>query len=118
MLGPTTARFVTVLPFPLFFDGRLFQAATTNRARSRPASAMIMRFITGFDFDIIRWGNNPPQRDRNGYDTCDVLFGAAHGTGVNLVLADGSAAFVNYSVDPPAFRRASQRDDGQPGGLP
>ena len=41
---------------------------------------------TGWDWDVIRWGNNPPQRDPYQYDTCEVLYGSAHPAGVNAVV--------------------------------
>jgi len=68
----------------------------------------------GWDWDGIRWGNDPPMPDRNGFDQCEVLFGSSHPAGVNFVFADGSVRHVIFSVDRTAFQRACHREDAQP----
>lgn len=70
-------------------------------------------WTAGWDWDGIRWGNDPPMPDRLAYDQCEVLFGSAHPAGINVVMADGSVRIVHYTVDRTVFRRACQRDDGQ-----
>jgi len=69
-------------------------------------------YTSGWDWDIVRWGNDPPMRDRKAGDQCEVLFGSAHPAGINVVLADGSVRIVRYGVDRIVFQRACQRADG------
>jgi prepilin-type N-terminal cleavage/methylation domain-containing protein/prepilin-type processing-associated H-X9-DG protein len=71
-------------------------------------------YASGWDWDIIRWGNDPPQPDRRGFDQCEVLFGGLHPGGVNFALCDGSVRHVSFTVDKTVFQRACMRDDGQP----
>ncbi len=70
-------------------------------------------FTAGWDWDVVRWGNDPPQPDRPGSDICEVLFGAAHTAGANFAFCDGSVRFIRYDVSQNAFRSACIRDDGQ-----
>lgn len=69
---------------------------------------------SGWDWDIVRWGNNPPMPDRRGTDQCEVLFGSLHPAGCNFALADGSVRIISYQVDIVAFQRLCERGDGQP----
>ncbi len=71
-------------------------------------------WTSGWDWDVMRWGNSPPILDRNAGDTCEVRFGAAHPAGAQFVLCDGSVRLVNYTVATLAFQRACHRSDGQP----
>ncbi|MBA2114410.1 DUF1559 domain-containing protein [Bremerella alba] len=72
----------------------------------------------GWEVDIYRRGNSPPDHDRNhpetvlGTDSNSNLFGAAHPSGINTVLVDGSVRFVSYTVDGEMFRRLCVIDDG------
>ncbi|GIW81881.1 MAG: prepilin-type N-terminal cleavage/methylation domain-containing protein [Gemmatales bacterium] len=70
-------------------------------------------WTSGWDWDIIRWGNNPPQPDRNATDQCEVLFGSSHAGGVNFVYADGSVHFLAFSISQPAFYSLCHIRDGQ-----
>lgn len=70
-------------------------------------------FTAGWDWDGIRWGNDPPQKDRKGGDQCEVLFGSAHPAGINVVLADGSVRFVAYTVNKTLFRQVCTRGGGE-----
>lgn len=69
-------------------------------------------YTSGWDWDIVRWGNDPPQKDRNAGDQCEVLFGSSHPAGINVVLADGSVRFVRFTVDRLYFQRLCSRADG------
>lgn len=68
----------------------------------------------GWDWDVIRWGNDPPQKDRFGFDQCEVLYGSAHSVGINVVLADGSVRVISYTVDRTTFQRLCHRNDDNP----
>ncbi len=71
-------------------------------------------FTSGWDWDIIRWGNSPPTIDRNAGDQCEVLFGSAHPVGAQFAMCDGSVRTINYTVNTVAFQRACLRNDGLP----
>lgn len=71
-------------------------------------------FTAGWDWDVIRWGNDPPQQDRNAWDQCEVRFGSAHSAGVNTLFCDGSVRMIRYDVSQSVFSFACRRDDGQP----
>jgi len=72
----------------------------------------------GWEVDIYRRGNSPPDHDRNhpetvlGVDSNSNLFGSAHPSGINVVLVDGSVRFISYTVDGEMFRRLCVIDDG------
>lgn len=68
---------------------------------------------SGWDWDIIRWGNDPPLPDRQGTDQCEVLFGSQHLGGTVFSLCDGSTRFINFDIDRIAFQRACHRMDGE-----
>jgi len=70
-------------------------------------------YASGFDWDIIRWGNNPPRKDVLNNDACKTEFGSAHAGGAYFGYCDGSVQFVNFNIDQTTFRNLSQRDDGQ-----
>jgi prepilin-type N-terminal cleavage/methylation domain-containing protein/prepilin-type processing-associated H-X9-DG protein len=72
-------------------------------------------FTDGWDWDIIRWGNNPPARDFFGPSDCGhFVFGSSHTTGTNMTFADGSVRFVHYGVTQAVFQAACVRNDGTP----
>lgn len=68
---------------------------------------------SGWDWDIIRWGNDPPQFDRNDWDQCEVLFGSQHVAGAYFVLCDGSVRMFAYNIDRAVFSQLCHREDGQ-----
>jgi len=72
-------------------------------------------FTDGWDWDIIRWGNNPPAPDFLGPSDCGhFVFGGSHTAGTNVVFADGSVHFVHYTVSQPVWQAACVRNDGTP----
>ena len=73
---------------------------------------------SGWDWDIVRWGNDPPEPDRRGGDQCEVLFGSAHPGGTQFVFGDGSVHLISYDVDRTMFQRACHRSDGETLALP
>jgi prepilin-type N-terminal cleavage/methylation domain-containing protein/prepilin-type processing-associated H-X9-DG protein len=85
-------------------------------------------FVCGWDWDVIRWGFNPPTPDRHGEWTPD-RFGSSHPGGLNAVFADGSLRHIPFTVqsqrsDPGrglnpneplgVWQRLLIRNDGQP----
>jgi prepilin-type processing-associated H-X9-DG protein len=71
-------------------------------------------FTAGWDWDGVRWGNNPPKKDPNANDACEVLFGSSHPGMANFVFGDGSVRSVRFTVDQVVFQRACVRNDGLP----
>jgi prepilin-type N-terminal cleavage/methylation domain-containing protein/prepilin-type processing-associated H-X9-DG protein len=70
-------------------------------------------FADGWDWDIIRWGNQPPAHDFFGPADCGhFVFGSSHTGGVNTVFADGSVHFVHFSVAQAVWQAACVRNDG------
>ncbi|MEM7453089.1 MAG: DUF1559 domain-containing protein [Planctomycetota bacterium] len=69
-------------------------------------------FASGWDWDIIRYGTEPPCPDRDAID-CESRFGSAHSGGANMLLVDASVHFTNFNVDLEAFQNTCRRDDGQ-----
>jgi prepilin-type N-terminal cleavage/methylation domain-containing protein/prepilin-type processing-associated H-X9-DG protein len=66
----------------------------------------------GWDWDIIRWGFDPPLQATPGlWDP--ARFGSDHAGGMNGVMADGSVQFFGYNIEQEVFRRLSERDDGE-----
>ncbi len=71
-------------------------------------------WTSGWDWDEIRWGSEPPMLDPLGNDICEWRFGSSHPIGANFVFADGSVRHISYQVDPTNFLNACRRNDGQP----
>jgi prepilin-type N-terminal cleavage/methylation domain-containing protein/prepilin-type processing-associated H-X9-DG protein len=63
----------------------------------------------GFDNDISRTTDFPPQQDTPGYGNT-FIFGSPHTGGLNMLHCDGSVEFVSFGVDPNVFRRAGNRN--------
>jgi len=68
-------------------------------------------YTSGWDWDIVRWGDQLPCSDREAY-SADYRFGSAHSGGVNMVFVDGSVHFIRRNVDLDVYKNAIQRDDG------
>jgi prepilin-type N-terminal cleavage/methylation domain-containing protein/prepilin-type processing-associated H-X9-DG protein len=68
---------------------------------------------SGYDWDIIRWGNNPPRKDVKSNNSCKREFGSVHAGGAIFVFCDGSVRMISYQVNQTAFQRVSQRDDAE-----
>lgn len=74
---------------------------------------------SGWDWDIVRWGNEPPIPDRNAsLGGCQVHFGSAHTSGINALMCDGSVQRVSFGVAQLVFERACRYNDGQANSLP
>ena len=55
---------------------------------------------SGWDWDIVRWGNDPPLPDRNaGNDVCERRFGSSHPSGIQAVLCDASVQFISWKIE-------------------
>jgi hypothetical protein len=70
-------------------------------------------YVAGWDWDTIRWGQNPPAKDKKGEWTPD-RFGSSHLAGVNIALADGSVRVIRFSIEASVWKRLCSRNDGQP----
>ena len=68
-------------------------------------------YTSGWDWDIIRWGNQVPVKDKKA-NNCERRFGSAHAGGLNMVFVDGSVHFVSFYVEEQPFRNACHREDG------
>ncbi|MDA1013717.1 MAG: DUF1559 domain-containing protein [Planctomycetota bacterium] len=69
-------------------------------------------YTSGWDWDIVRWGDNPPRQDVANNNGCKREFGSVHDAAL-FVLCDGSVRGIGYSIDRNIFRRACQRNDGE-----
>jgi hypothetical protein len=65
-----------------------------------------------YDWDVIRWGDNPPIPDRRDNSDYSYQFGSSHFAGCLFVLGDGSVRFVHYGVNQATFLAACVRNDG------
>lgn len=63
----------------------------------------------GFDNDISRTTDYPPQQDTRGYRNT-YIFGSAHTSGLNMLYCDGSVQFLTFGSDPAVFKRAGNRN--------
>ncbi|MDA1017726.1 MAG: DUF1559 domain-containing protein [Planctomycetota bacterium] len=71
-------------------------------------------YTSGWDWDIVRWGDRTPRRDVLVRPTnCETDFGSAHTSAAHFLLVDGSVRVVSYDIDLNVFRRACQRNDGE-----
>jgi prepilin-type N-terminal cleavage/methylation domain-containing protein/prepilin-type processing-associated H-X9-DG protein len=81
-------------------------------------------YISGWDFDEVRWGRFQPLQDWNdsspasaytldSFATLRGSFGSAHSGGFNAVLADGSVRSFSYNVASNVFQMLSSRNDGK-----
>ncbi|MBX9677614.1 MAG: DUF1559 domain-containing protein [Gemmataceae bacterium] len=75
-------------------------------------------FVSGWDWDTVRWALNPPRQDKRGVATPE-RFGSAHSNGMNAVFCDGSVRSIVYTIDSsndPArlgvWQRVCIRNDG------
>lgn len=83
-------------------------------------------YTSGWDWDIIRWGDQPPVSDNQKPlvrpdgslanpvppQNCEWRFGSAHNGGTNFVLVDGSVHYIANSIDRQVFQNGCRRDDG------
>ena len=67
----------------------------------------------GYDWDVIRWGNQPPAPDRRDDSFYCYIFGSSHPAGCLFALGDGSVHLIHYGVDPAVFRAVCGRNDKQ-----
>lgn len=68
-------------------------------------------WASGWDWDIIRWGNQPPISDWDA-NNCEQRFGSSHLVGSNFLFVDGSVHFLSNQVDEQGFKAATHRNDG------
>ncbi len=73
-------------------------------------------WTSGWDWDIIRWGNLPPMHDQNAAD-CAQWFGSVHQGGCLFTFGDGSVHTISYSIDQKLFASLSHCSDNEPKGF-
>jgi prepilin-type N-terminal cleavage/methylation domain-containing protein len=71
-------------------------------------------YIDGWDWDVIRWGAEPPAPDRHDDAYYSLRFGSSHPTGCQFVFGDGSVRLVRYTVAQPVFQAACTRNGQEP----
>lgn len=69
-------------------------------------------YVSGWDWDNIRWGFDPPAKDTIGVWLPD-RFGSAHPTTMNGLRCDASVHTVTYQIDQPVFSALCTRDGGE-----
>lgn len=80
-------------------------------------------YFSGWGWDTIRFGRQPPQQDKSGDPkgpafpggTAGVwdYFGSAHSGGFHGLLCDGSVRVIKYSIDAQVLEYLCNRSDGQ-----
>jgi type II secretory pathway pseudopilin PulG len=68
-------------------------------------------YVSGWDWDTIRWGYAIPAPDRNDMSNADLRFGSSHPNIVQFVLCDGAVKSINYSIDLTTFQGLCHRAD-------
>jgi len=75
-------------------------------------------YVSGWDWDTIRWANNPPLPDDRGRPTPD-RFGSSHVGSMNALFCDGSVRGIPYTISSNAnpaalgmWQRLCIRNDG------
>ena len=67
-------------------------------------------YFTGVDHDNERWSESPPAQDQKG-QPAPYIWGSAHPSGFNIVMADDSVRSISYSVDEIVHLRLGNRRD-------
>lgn len=71
-------------------------------------------WVTGWDWDSIRWGHIPPAPDKfQNTERGSLQFGSPHPSVFQVVLCDGAVRALNYEIDGRAFSYLSILDDGK-----
>jgi prepilin-type processing-associated H-X9-DG protein len=65
--------------------------------------------LAGWDWDMIRWGNKQPKRDKKG-EWSELRFGSMHDSAFNATFADGSVRRINYDITLAAFSALCNRN--------
>ena len=72
-------------------------------------------YTAGWNYDTVRKTTRPPQPDyRAPFGDGAGAFGSSHTGGLNVVLADGSERFLNYSISRKTFKLLGDKSDGKP----
>ncbi len=71
-------------------------------------------YAAGWDWDVLRRGNERPMPDLTTGNDPQPRFGSAHPSGVNVLLGDGSVRHISYTIDILTWARLWHRADGQP----
>jgi prepilin-type N-terminal cleavage/methylation domain-containing protein len=70
-------------------------------------------YIDGYDWDVIRWGNQPPIPDRRDNSYYSYQFGSSHPGACQFVFGDGSVHVIHYGINSTLFQALCGRKDGQ-----
>jgi prepilin-type N-terminal cleavage/methylation domain-containing protein len=80
----------------------------------QPQSNDYIGYTAGWENDVVRSTDEPPQPDYSGDDDGrEDLFGSSHTARFHAVFADGSVQSISYSIDPTVFMYLGNRADGQ-----
>jgi len=69
-------------------------------------------YFSGYDWDLNRWADELPLRDRSGGDLY-TRFGSVHTSAWHAVMCDGAVRSFTYDIDALVHRHLSNRGDGQ-----
>ncbi len=70
-------------------------------------------WTSGWDWDVIRWGNVPPMHDTNATD-CAPWYGSIHQGGCLFTFGDGSVHTISYYIDTKLFQSLAHCSDKEP----
>ncbi len=70
-------------------------------------------YTAGWDHDVVRWTNSPPQPDlTSGTGYGGGLFGSSHTGVVNFVFCDGAVRAIRFNISQPAFSALGTASNG------
>jgi prepilin-type N-terminal cleavage/methylation domain-containing protein/prepilin-type processing-associated H-X9-DG protein len=117
--GTGVVRQTTPVPIAKITDGlsntlMVSEKRLNRRYLGQPQGNDYIGYTAGWENDIVRSTDEPPQPDYNGDDDGrDDLFGSSHPGRFNAVFADGSVHSISYSINPMVFSYLGNRSDGQ-----
>jgi prepilin-type N-terminal cleavage/methylation domain-containing protein/prepilin-type processing-associated H-X9-DG protein len=107
------------VPFAKITDGlsntlMVAEKRLNRRYLGQPQGNDYIGYTAGWENDIVRSTDEPPQPDYNADDDGrDDLFGSSHPGRFNAVFADASVHSISYSINPMVFSYLGNRSDGQ-----
>ena len=69
-------------------------------------------YACGWDWDVMRWGDQAPMPDRRDSGDPSSRFGSSHPAAMNALFGDGAVHGVAYTTDLETFARMCHRSDG------
>ena len=70
-------------------------------------------YVSGWDWDVIRWAENRPKPDRFDNTQSSIDFGSSHPGVCMFAFCDGSVHPIYYDIPVATFRNLCARDDGK-----